>query len=289
MSHLLQVNKPYAKSSSSIPYVKPSSRYGRFSDRKDRGGKIAKIKGRTSHIDAVDDAILSVWDKKTADDLIVARGAGTKNPVDGAPEYSAGLIIAGIGAAVGLYGLGSSQGWWGTGKEEKEERERRQESITGQLDPMLKGSMADLNKSREAMLGEGGFFDQQLGQQHRKFDLQEENITEGGIVSRKQAANRAQQANAQIGQTGLAGSGAAENLQRQLTEGAYQQGTQRQFGRENIEIGRDMAETAAGVQRSKYETGVNQQFARMVGDYMSATGEALPDDLMQLFEEYTNG
>ena len=270
------------------PYIKPSAKYGIGADHKSRGGSIAKVHGKDAHIDLTDKYIKLVWDTKTADDLIVARGKGTRNVVDGAKNYDFGLTLAIGSLLVAGYGMGSSQGWWGKGKKEKEDREKDLANVKGDLSPMLEQGMFATQEAGREMLGEGGFFDQQLQQQMGKFGVQEKGIEQGGIASRQQAAARSQQAQQQAGVSGITSSGSQQDVQQQMLSGAYAQGGQRQLGRENIQLGREQATTASDIQRTKYTQGMNQQLARMMGDYISATGESVPDDMMKMWEEYTS-
>jgi len=145
-----------------------------------------------------------------------------------------------------------------------------------------------ISQSKE-MTGEGGYFDQQLEQEMEGFDIQGAQITAGGQQARNQAVQATNQVATQVGQAGFAGSGAADNLQQQMLTQSYGAGQQRQFGREGIDLGRQKAITADDLKRVKYEGDTQAALASMITSYMSATGEDVPDEMMDLFQEYSGG
>ena len=154
---------------------------------------------------------------------------------------------------------------------------------------MMPGQMEDIMGQSEAMLEEGGYFDQQLGQEMAGFDLQGEQIAASGVQARNQFTNQANQVATQFGGSGIASSGAQQQTQQQLLTQAYGAGQQRQFGHDTIELGRQKALTADDLKRVKYEGDTQSALASMITSYMSATGEDVPDEMMDLWTEYTGG
>ena len=281
------------------PHIKISKQYGRFNDK-----YTGKVNGKESHIDLTDKYIKQIHGKG-ADDIIMQRGSGTLNPIDGAPEYfwrpdkwikrkmgewsdkisdrtqDAGqpdTMWDSVQAALG----------WGEYSDEERERARAE----GQLGGMLTTGMEGAISGREKM---EGFIDTQLGEKMKSFDLQgdkldlqDQAISQGGVQARRAAMAQANQS-----QGKFAASGAVNQMNDQMRQQAYMLGQQRQMGREGIALGRegidlqrDQAYTQAEV--DKYKVGVDTEaaLARMLSDYMSATGGEAPEEMMDMFTNY---
>jgi hypothetical protein len=96
---------------------------------------------------------------------------------------------------------------------------------------------------------------------------------------------------------------AIEKLEETGTAGMETIGRTREdiaLGREEIELGMDTlavrgnilegkvetAETQAEIDKYNYSTAAGQQLANMMTQYMTATGEDIPDEFMSTYEEY---
>ena len=280
------------------PHIKISKQYGRFADK-----YIGKVAGETSHIDLTDKYIKKVHGKD-ADAIIQQRGSGTRNPIDGAPEYGriGNWINKKLGQAVDVVsdrmvdaGAPGSL-WdtiqmgfgWGEYSDENREMARREGQLTDMLGTSMTGAIAGQKKME-------GFLDEQYGQKLEAFDLQEDKlnlqadaITTGGISARNQMTSTA---NAYQGK--LAGSGAVSGMQEQMKTKAYELGGQRATGREGINIsmkgidlGRDQAYTQTEVDKYKVGQDTGAAIARMLADFMSATGGEVPEEFMSMYEDY---
>ena len=272
-------------------------------------GRNGKMRIHETDNRPIEGMISKIYPAKEAEEILSIRSEGVQDfDADGNPQYIWGMVAGGLAAAGAAYGMykgakkrghsGLNFSKWslgdihgsqtvaktmGWGKYYAEEKKKET------LDKMMPGQMEDIMGQSEAMLEDGGYFDQQLGQEMAGFDLQGEQIAASGVQARNQFTNQANQVATQFGGSGIASSGAQQQTQQQLLTQAYGAGQQRQFGHDTIELGRQKALTADDLKRVKYEGDTQSALASMITSYMSATGEDVPDEMMDLWTEYTGG
>ena len=189
---------------------------------------------------------------------------------------------------------------WGWG--EYSEEAIAEEEIETRLGDFLKTGFESLQKGTDKMLGtddEVGFIDKQLQEQLEEFGTRKEMLdTAAGRLDTQTAG--IQQSMKQYGgtrdiqkKTGLVTGGPDFALEDIETQGEMQM-SNIGAGRKDILSQRELiagqerqATTQSEIDKYKYGTETSTAMAKMLSDYMAATGEDVPEEFYDMFTEYS--
>ena len=303
-----------------------NSLYG-TGDHPSEGGKIVEGVSGKIHIrgDNVEDAIMKAHPKEG--EYILAQRKGYSSPSEAPVDENTGYRKYGdddpdfwaraTERQTRLHPGEAPEGTWNTiqslfGWGEYSEDELGQAEIERRLGTMLETGFESLQAGSDKMLGSEGFIQQQLGEQllqlgeqSTMYDIQEKglDIKEDQLAGQTTNVQRSMR---QYGgardiqkKTGLIGD---QTLALEDIEFAGKTGmTDVGYGYKNVALGRETigsqrnvlaskmrgAETSAEMQEFQYQTQTEQAMAKMMTDYMSATGEDVPEEFYTLFEDYS--
>jgi len=183
---------------------------------------------------------------------------------------------------------------WG----EYSEEELTEADVEKRLGSFMETGFENLQAGTDKMVGEGGFIQKQLSEQLEQFGIKKDMLTTAGQRLDTQTTgvqtSMGQYAGARDQQkkTGLITdtSPALETIETQGEMGMQNIGLARKdiaSQRELITGQEGAARTQADMDEYKFTTQTSSAMAKMMSDYMSATGEDVPEEFYTLFEDYS--
>lgn len=227
---------------------------------KGRGGdtEIRKVDGQDSHVNAFEAWLIDKYGAK-GEEIVKDIGSGTINPETGLPEY------------ISFKNLFNPTKWK-IGKHGANYAERM---ATKGAKKVMRGGLSNLLGETEQFLGGGGFLE-------RETALKRDELVGGTTTELGKVKSGVEGAYAKAG---FATSGEIESEQEKLESGLL---TDYGRGIEGINLGAEKAEV-------EYISNIRRQTNKLLGDYLSATGEGYDtgssqyQDLMGLLEGYEGG
>ena len=294
------------------PHGKFNSLYG-TGDHPSEGGKIVDGVDGKIHImgDDIEDAIMKIHPKEGEYILMQRNGYSSLAEVpvseDGNRKYSRfskwlekkqknymDRMRRG-GSPESMWDRVQLQMGWG----EYSEEELTEADVEKRLGSFMETGFENLQAGTDKMVGQGGFIQEQLGEQLEQFGIRKDMLATAGEKTELQAVG-VQQSMEQYGgvrdqqkQTGLItdNSPALEKIETQGEMGMQNIGLARQdiASQRKLIAGQEgSARTQAELDEYKFTTQTSSAMAKMMSDYMSATGEDVPEEFYTLFEDYSD-
>ena len=312
----LERGKPVLKAfQKGSPHGKFNSLYG-TGDHPSEGGKIVDGVDGKIHImgDNIEDAIMKIHPEEGEYILMQRNGYNSfaEVPVseDGNRKYSrfskwlekkqkkhlsniSDRFYRG-GAPESMWDRVQLQMGWG----EYSEEELTEADVEKRLGSFMETGFENLQAGTDKMVGEGGFIQKQLSEQLEQFGIKKDMLTTAGQRLDTQTTGVQTSMGQYAGardiqkQTGLITdtSPALETIETQGEMGMQNIG----FARKDIASQRELitgqegaARTQADMDEYKFTTQTSSAMAKMMSDYMSATGEDVPEEFYTLFEDYS--